>query len=215
MKLSRRAASILVLGSISALPLSAVAEVKSLSSSELTETYIKDSTIIVMPKKQQQASRQQTITSLSISPTDMSQSEIEEISHSQNHLKDTKTAFVLSDELMRNSSVDDAVALTTNPQPNILSFDEINAPPPISEILNDDRYAVPEGTQWARNYAGDQLGISMNGGANGDRYYTISIGNPVGINPIHIPEAIHEGPVDLVPREGGGFDLTIKLPDRN
>jgi hypothetical protein len=213
MKFSPRNASILILGTISALPLVVNAEVKSLSSSELTETYIQDSTIIVTPKKQTRTTQQKQVTNLTISPQDVSESELGEIEHSQNHMSGTRTAFELSDELMRNTAVNDAVALVTTPQPYVPSFDEINAPLPISEILNDDRFAVPEGDQWAQVYLGNaenglpDLGIAL----DGDQY-TMSFGNLPGINNIHIPESINEGPVELVPRPGGGFDLTITLP---
>lgn len=208
MKQMHIAAPILVLSTLTALPFTVLAEVKSLSSSELTETFIKDSTIIVTPKQQQNATRQQTITSLTISPHDLSESEIEDVKHSANHLKNVTTAISLSDDLMRNTAVQDAVVLATT-QLEIPSYDEINAPLPVAEILNDSRFAVPEGNEWARMYAGNELGISL----NGDKF-TFSIGNPVGVNDIHIPEAVHEGPVDIVPRAGGGFDVTITVPDR-
>ena len=202
------AAPLLALGTLTALPLSVLAEVKSLSSSELTETFIKDSTIIVTPK-QQKATRQQTVTSLTISPTDVSESEIEDIKQAEDHLNRANT---LSDEDMRNYRIKRpskyAISQETSPL-EIPSYDEINARLSTAEILEDSRFAVPEGDQWARMYAGNQLGI----GLNGDKF-TFSIGNPAGINEIRIPEAVHEGPVDIVPREGGGMDITITVPDR-
>lgn len=199
------AAPIIVLGTLSALPLSALAEVKSLTSSELTETFIKDSTIIVTPK-QQKATRQQTMTSLTISPYDLSETEIEDVKHNDRHLKNATTAVSLSDELLRDSAVKDAVALATNPL-EIPGYDEINAPLPIAEILEDSRFAVPEGDQWARMYAGNQLGI----GLNGDKF-TFSIGAPEGVGNISIPEAVHGDGIDIVPRAGGGVDVTVTVP---
>lgn len=199
------AAPILVLGTLTALPLSALAEVKSLTSSELTETFIKDSTIIVTPK-QQKATRQQTMTSLTISPYDLSETEIEDVKHSDRHLKNATTAVSLSDELLRDSAVKDAVALATNPL-EIPSYEEINPNIPIAEILGDSRFAVPEGDQWARMYAGNQLGISL----NGDKF-TFSIGAPEGVGNINIPEPVHGDGIDIVPRAGGGLDVTLTVP---
>ena len=51
-------------------PIASQAEVKSLSSSELTETYIKDSTIIVTPKKNKAKPSKKTYSSLTIAPVE-------------------------------------------------------------------------------------------------------------------------------------------------
>jgi hypothetical protein len=41
-----------------------------------------------------------------------------------------------------------------------------------------------------------------------------TIGNNLpGVDQIDVPEAINEGPVQLQPRAGGGFDLSIAVPD--
>lgn len=202
------AAPILALGTLTALPLSALAEVKSLSSSELTETFIKDSTIIVTPK-QQKATRQQTVTSLTISPTDVSESEIEEINHAEEHMKNADNSFALTEEDERYYKWKRGTKKGLNQGESELTipdYDTINAQPPIAEILDDSRFAVPEGDQWARMYAGNQLGVSMNG-----KEFTISIGNPAGVDPIRIPEAVQNDRVSIMPREGGGVDLTFKL----
>lgn len=208
------AAPILVLGTLTALPFSALAEVKSLSSSELTETFIKDSTIIVTPK-QQKATRQQTVTSLTISPTDVSESEIEVIKQAEDHMRNADNSFALSEEDERYYKWKRGTkkGLTQDGQEvdeiTIPDYDTINPQLPVAEILDDSRFAVPEGDQWARMYAGNQLGVAL----NGDKF-TFSIGNPTGVDPIRIPEAVHNDRVSIVPREGGGLDVTITLPDR-
>ena len=46
---------------------------------------------------------------------------------------------------------------------------------------------------------------------NGEKV-TFSIGNIPGNEKINLPNGINEGPIELIPREGGGFDLTIAIP---
>ena len=186
-----------------------VAEVTSLSSSELTETYIKDSTIIVTPKKQAET-QQKTYSSLTIAPIENTDQDISELENTQNHVSSTKTSTLLNDEILRNASVDSVFA----PElvVNIPSYQELITPP-MAEILDDPRYTVPEG-DFDYTYIGgansNELGISR----EGDKF-TFSIGNLPQINTIKLPEAINEGPLQIDPRPGGGFDLTINIPDRN
>tara|TARA_R110001592_G_scaffold137324_1_gene355222 strand:+ start:7426 stop:8058 length:633 start_codon:yes stop_codon:yes gene_type:complete len=190
------------------LPNISMAEVSSLSSSELTETYIKDSTIIVTPKKQSDT-QQKTYSSLTIAPIENSDQDISELHNSQNHVTGTETSVLLNDEILRNASVDSIFA----PElvVNIPTYQE-RITPPIAEILDDPRYAVPEGN-FDYTYVGgtnsNNLGISRQ-----DDQFTFSIGNLPGINDIHLPEAINEGPLQITPRDGGGFDLTINIPER-
>ncbi len=208
---SALAAPIFVLGSLIAFPSSVLAEVKSLTSSELTETFIRDSTIIVTPK-QQQATRQETVTSLTVSPSDVTQSELEEIKNAETHMDNADYAATLSDEELRNYkwkrgfknriNVDDL-----NDDLTIPDYDTINAPPSVADILEDPRFAVPEGDQWARMYAGSQLGIRRDGDT-----FTFSIGAPEGVGDIKIPEAVHGDGISIVPRDGGGLDVTLQIP---
>ena len=191
------------------IPGMSVAEVTSLSSSELTETYIKDSTIIVTPKKQAET-QQKTYSSLTIAPIENTDQDISELENTQNHVSSTRTSTLLNDEILRNASVDSVFA----PElvVNIPSYQELITPP-VAEILDDPRYAVPEG-DFDFTYIGgansNELGISR----EGDKF-TFSIGNLPQINTINLPEAINEGPLQIDPRPGGGFDLTINIPDRN
>ena len=62
---------------------------------------------------------------------------------------------------------------------------------------------------FTQTFLNDQLGIGFDG-----QNLNFSIGNPPGIDQIQIPEAINEGPITLTPRPGGGFDLSIKVPDQ-
>ncbi|MFT6906278.1 MAG: hypothetical protein ACJAS1_002943 [Oleiphilaceae bacterium] len=190
------------------LPSYGFAEVSSLSSSELTETYIRDSTIIITPKKQAD-SQQKTYSSLTIAPIENSDQDISELQNTQNHQSGKQTSVLLNDEILRNASIDSIFA----PElvVNIPTYQE-RITPPIAEILDDPRYTVPEG-DFKYNYIGgvnaNDLGISR----DGDQF-TFSIGNLPQINQINLPEAINEGPLQISPRDGGGFDLTINIPER-
>ncbi len=191
------------------LPGISFAEVTSLSSSELTETYIKDSTIIVTPKKQAET-QQKTYSSLTIAPIENTDQDITELQNSQNHLSGTETSKLLNDEILRNASVDSV--FVPELVVNIPTYEE-RITPPIAEILDDPRYTVPEG-DFDFTYIGgansNELGISRQGNE-----FTFSIGNLPQINPINLPEGINEGPLRIDPRPGGGFDLTINIPERN
>ena len=182
------------------------AEVKSLSSSELTETYIKDSTIIVTPKKKSSQTEQTTYSTLTISPVGNDELVIDQLKGTQDHLTGNETAFALSDELLRNASVESAIF-----PPEVVAIqsyqDSITLP--VAELLDDARYLVPEG-DFDLSYIGDNLGLSR----TGDQL-TFSIGNIPGIDQINLPQGINESPLQIVPRVGGGFDLTINIPRDN
>lgn len=201
-------AKLLLLSAI-LLPGISFAEVTSLSSSELTETYIKDSTIIVTPKKQAET-QQKTYSSLTIAPIENTDQDISELQNSENHLSGTETSTLLNDEILRNASVDSV--FVPELVVNIPSYQELITPP-VAEILDDPRYTVPKG-DFDYTYVGgansNELGISRNGDE-----FTFSIGNLPQIDTINLPHAIDEGPLRIDPRPGGGFDLTINIPDRN
>lgn len=199
--------SALLLCSACMLPSLSFAEVTSLSSSELTETYIKDSTIIVTPKKQAET-QQKTYSSLTIAPIENTDQDITELQNFQNHMDSTETATLLNDEILRNASVDSV--FVPELVVNIPSYQELITPP-IAEILDDPRYAVPSGN-FDYTYVGgansNDLGISREG-----NQFTFSIGNLPQIDTINLPQAIDEGPLQITPRDGGGFDLTINVPE--
>ena len=187
-------------------PFASQAEVKSLSSSELTETYIKDSTIIVTPKRNKQATKKKTYSSLTIAPVENNDQDIEELKHAQTHNIGTEATFVLSDESLREASI----ASTLSPEQAITvpSFREVTTVP-IAELYDAPRYTVPEG-DFDFSYVGNDLGLSRT-----DNQLTFSIGNLPGVQPINLPDGINEGPLQIVPRSDGGFDLTINIPQDN
>lgn len=198
----------LFLASTLLLPGIGFAEVTSLSSSELTETYIKDSTIIVTPKKQADT-QQKTYSSLTIAPIENSDQDINQLEHTQKHLSGTETSILLNDEILRNASVDSV--FVPDLVVNVPSYQELITPP-VAEILDDPRYTVPEG-DFDYKYVGGANSNELGIGREGDKF-TFSIGNLPQINTINLPQAIDEGPLKIDPRPGGGFDLTINIPER-
>jgi len=185
-------------------PIASQAEVKSLTSSELTETYIKDSTIIVTPKKKNaQQTTQKSYSSLTIAPVENNDLDLEELRRSQTHNTGTEVSFALSDELLRNASIEST--LSPDQSIHVPTYQEVTTVP-VAELLNDARYTVPEG-DFDFSYIGNDLGLSRT-----DNQLTFSIGNLPGIQPINLPEGVNDGPLQIVPRAGGGFDLTINIP---
>ena len=189
------------------LPLLASAEVKSLSSSELTDTYIKDSTIIITPKKQEIETSQKTYSSLTIAPVENIEQDLDILGHQQNHVDGTSSSVLLDEEMLRNA----AIASTTEIPIEVVipTYEEVNTRT-IEEVMGDARYAVPEGN-FDRTYIGgdgNDLGLSRQ-----DNQLTFSIGNLPQIGNIELPHGIDEGPLQIKPRVGGGFDLTINIPE--
>lgn len=178
------------------------AEVKSLSSSELTETYIEDSTIIITPKKQS-LSEQKTVSSVTIAPYEGEDTDSQLLIETEESQTGLANAVELDDELLRNSTVD--AAFLEQQQVDIPSYQELTTVP-VADLLEDERYRAPEG-DFDFSYIGDDLALSR----DSDKL-TFSIGNIPGIEQINIPEAVNEGPVQIQPREGGGFDLTFTVP---
>jgi len=200
---------VVIISSISTLhSASTLAEVKSLSSSELTDTYIKDSTIIITPKKKKTDTEQTTYSSLTIAPVENNDIAISDLKNVNTHSTVIKTAIELDDELLRNASIEQSLQASLGVE--IQTYQE-RITRPIAEILDDPRYIVPEGN-FEYTYIGgansNELGLSRT-----DQQLTFSIGNLPGINPIVLPNAIDEGPLQITPRETGGFDLTINIPD--
>jgi len=187
-------------------PFASQAEVKSLSSSELTETYIRDSTIIVTPRKNKQQTTKKTYSSLTIAPVQNNDLDIEELRRAQAHNTGTEVSFALSDDSLREASIEST--LSADQTVFVPTYQEVTTVP-IAELLDDPRYTVPEG-DFDFSYVGNDLGLSRT-----NDQLTFSIGNLPGVQPINLPQGINEGPLQIVPRADGGFDLTINIPQDN
>jgi hypothetical protein len=198
--------SIVVTGAVLLTSLTAVAGVKSMSSDEMTETFIKDTTIIVTPvqRDQSDASKKKALASLTITPGEAEKSEAEV----QYDFEENK------DETDRQLGA--AVANyeeQVGREMRLRELNEAQLPPPDVTLVYSERlepnipgFAIPEG-DFAFNFVGNQLGISRD-----DNQLTMSFGNLPGVGNIGLPRAVNEGPIQLAPRPGGGFDLVIDIP---
>ena len=182
--------------------------VQTLSSDELVDTFIKDSAIVVSPSGERQArtleeSRQRAIRAL-VMPGEpiVTEAEEEQMAWEQRNQRLDSLADaqqVARDEFIRRSAVTagDQVAAI---QPTI------DTRLPLEPIPGYGMPEIPEAP--FTKMANDQLGIAFDG-----ETLDFTIGNQPGINNIEVPHAIDEGPVQLQPRAGGGFDLSIAVPD--
>ncbi|WP_404362358.1 hypothetical protein [Marinobacter sp.] len=202
----RRNAMYLALASAMALP--AHAGVKALTSGEMVDTYVRDSAIIVVPREQQKPAeeRQRVIRSLTISPGEPVISESEEQAYldalRRYEEKGKDDALVDAEEefLRRAILLPQEELARAQPAANFI--------PEISPIIFGQQLQVPD-EPFTQTFLNDQLGIGFDG-----QNVNFSIGNPPGVGTIDMPRAINEGPIRLNPRPGGGFDLSIAVPDQ-
>lgn len=189
--------------------------VKSLTSDEMTETYIKDSTIIVTPAKRQAGEdndKQKKLATLTITPGEAEKTEAEQQvdfekvrSEVNSQVSSAVTFAEIEAEqqnLIRQQQIslapgaDASLYLPERPMPDIPGFREFIE----SGVLETDYNYTPlfGGTGIELQRSGDQL--------------IMGFGNLKGVDTIQMPQAISEGPIQLAPRPGGGFDLIIDIP---
>lgn len=187
------------------------AGVESLSSQEMVDTYIEDSAIIVVPRSEQKTAqqkkdeREQIIRSLTISPGEPIIEESEEQANAnifrRNRRESNKDALQNAEEQFIQRAL-----LFPQDQVNQIRAATVLTPRP-SPIIFGDQVQIPD-EPFTQNFLNDQLSLGFDG-----QNVNFSIGNLPGVDPIDVPQSINEGPVQLVPRPGGGFDLSIAVPD--
>ena len=184
------------------------AGVQTMSSDEMVETYVEDSAVIVVPRAQQKSDtdRDKIIRALTISPGEPVITEAEEEAYRealQRYLEDgRKDALTDAEEEFVRKAL-------------LLPIEELARVRPPADftprtlpLIFGQRPEIPD-EPFTQTFLNDQLGIGFDG-----QNLNFSIGNPPGIDRIQIPEAINEGPISLTPRPGGGFDMSIQVPDR-
>jgi hypothetical protein len=186
----------------------AMAGVQTMTSDEMVETYVQDSAVIVVPRDQQrnEADRQRIIRALTISPGEPVLSEAEEEAYRealQRYMEDGKSDALSSaeEEFLRRALLLPTEELARAQPP--ANFAET-----IPQLIFGQQPQIPD-EPFTQTFLNDQLGIGLDG-----QNLNFSIGNPPGIDRIDIPHGINEGPIQLTPRPGGGFDLSIQVPDR-
>ncbi|HET8849953.1 MAG TPA: hypothetical protein VFM78_08710 [Marinobacter sp.] len=183
-----------------------VAGVQTMTSDEMVDTYVEDSAVIIVPKDTRQAERQRVIRALTISPGEPVLTEAE------------KEAYRKARQRYLSEGNEDALADAEDEflrRALLLPVDELARAQPPAEFRPDvpllifgQQPQIPE-EPFTQTFLNDQLGIGFDG-----QNLNFSIGNPPGIDRIQVPEGINEGPINLTPRPGGGFDLSIQVPDR-
>ena len=204
-KLMRLASPLLPL-SLAIIASSAHAGVRSLTSDEMTETYIQDSTIIVTSAKRDvdDEKKAKAYATLTISPGEAAQTEaeeqveFEEFRDRQDQM--VEGAVAAAEEQARDATFALLEQNAILPPPEVSG---ITAPRPMPNIPG---FAVPEG-DFNYQFYGNQLGL----GKVNDQL-VMSFGNLPGIEDVNLPRAINEGPIQMTPRPGGGFDLIIDIP---
>jgi len=186
----------------------ALAGVQTMTSDEMVETYVRDSAVIVVPKDQQKsaADRQRIIRSLTISPGEPVLTEAEEEAYREalrRYQEEGKSDALenAEDEFLRRALLLPQEELARAQPPADFT-------PRIQPIIFGQQAQIPD-EPFNQTFLNDQLGIGFDG-----QNLNFSIGNPPGIDRIEVPHAINEGPVTLTPRPGGGFDLSIAVPDQ-
>lgn len=185
-----------------------MAGVQTLTSDEMVETYVKDSAVIVVPKDRQktEADRQRIIRSLTISPGEPVLTEAEEEAYREaleRFQREGKKGALESaeEEFLRRALLLPQEELARAQPPAEFT-------PTIPPIIFGQQAEIPD-EPFTQTFLNDQLGVGFDG-----QNLNFSIGNPPGIDNIQVPHGINEGPVTLTPRPGGGFDLSIAVPDR-
>ncbi|MEE3169163.1 MAG: hypothetical protein VX324_03450 [Pseudomonadota bacterium] len=191
-----------------AVSMPALAGVQALTSDEMVETYVKDSAVIIVPKEQRKsdADRQRILRSLTISPGEPVLTEAEEEAY-----RDALQRYVEagSKDALKNAEEEFLRRALLLPQDELARAQPpAEFTPTIPPIIFGQQAQIPE-EPFTQTFLNDQLGIGFDG-----QNLNFSIGNPPGIDRIQVPEAINEGPISLTPRPGGGFDLSIKVPDQ-
>ncbi|MFO8140457.1 MAG: hypothetical protein R6T87_00890 [Marinobacter sp.] len=184
-----------------------IAGVQAMTSDEMVDTYVQDSAVIVVPRDQQKSDtdRQRIIRALTISPGEPVLSEAEEEAYRealQRYADEGKSDALTSaeDEFLRRALLLPTDELARAQPPADFT-------PPLPQLIFGQQPQIPD-EPFTQTFLNDQLGIGFDG-----QNLNFTIGNPPGIDRIQIPEGINEGPINLTPRPGGGFDLSIQVPD--
>ncbi|GGE72575.1 hypothetical protein GCM10011533_26200 [Streptosporangium jomthongense] len=204
---ARLAAGIaLALAGSAALP--AIAGVQVMSSDEMVETYVKDSAVIVVPKENRktEADRKRIIRALTISPGEPVITEAEEEAYREASQRLTEEG---RSDALANAEEEFLRRALLLPQEELARAQPpAEFTPNIPPLIFGQQMQIPD-EPFTQTFLNDQLGIGFDG-----QNVNFSIGNPPGIDRIQLPQGINEGPITLTPRPGGGFDLSIQVPDQ-
>lgn len=207
-KAATRIAAAMTATLVTAASMPALAGVQAMTSDEMVETYVKDSAIIVIPResRKSEADRQRIIRALTISPGEPVITEAEEEAYRE--ALQRLTAEGKSDALANAEEEFLRRALLLPQEELARAQPPAEFTPTIPPLIFGQQMQIPD-EPFTQTFLNDQLGIAFDG-----QNLNFSIGSPPGINQINIPQGINEGPIRLTPRPGGGFDLSIAVPDQ-
>ncbi|MFT7339205.1 MAG: hypothetical protein ACI92B_002540 [Marinobacter maritimus] len=186
----------------------AVAGVQAMTPDEMVETYVKDSAVIIVPRegRKSEADRQRIIRALTISPGEPVVTEAEEEAYREALQRLTEEG---NSDALANAEEEFLRRALLLPQEELARAQPpAEFTPTIPPLIFGQQMQIPD-EPFTQTFLNDQLGIGFDG-----QNLNFSIGTPPGIDQINIPHGINEGPIRLTPRPGGGFDLSIQVPDQ-
>ncbi|TVP58183.1 MAG: hypothetical protein EA349_04925 [Halomonadaceae bacterium] len=194
--------------------------VRSLSADEMVDTFIQDSAIIVAPRtvphtsqpdtgetpdeSQVRAPSRQQVLHAIIRPGEplITEAEYMAVDESFRHRRmDSihEAQRMAEQEFMRQAArFPEGRAAGEQPQ--------LETRLPAQPLYGNSGIVIPD-APFQQTMFNDQLGLAFDG-----QTLQFSIGQPPGVSQIDLPHGISEGPIQLTPRPGGGFDLKIDLP---
>lgn len=186
----------------------AMSGVRTLSSDEMVDTYVEDSALILVhpDSEQQQRDRERILRTLTISPGEPVLTEAEEEAYREALARLEREGKLDALESAEEEFLRRALALQQDELARAQPIQDFN--PQIPPIIFGQQAQIPD-EPFTQNFLNNQLGINFDG-----ENLNFGIGSPPGISNIQVPRAINEGPINLTPRPGGGFDLSIKVPDQ-
>ncbi|MCK0164039.1 hypothetical protein MWU62_09090 [Marinobacter sp. S6332] len=197
-----------IAATLAAAAMPALGGVQTMTSDEMVDTYVKDSAVIVVPRegRKSEADRQRIIRALTISPGEPVVTEAEEEAYREGLQRLTEEGQ--SDALVSAEEEFLRRALLLPQEELARAQPPADFTPNLPPLIFGQQMQIPD-EPFTQSFLNDQLGIGFDG-----QNLNFSIGNPPGIDQIHLPQGINEGPIQLTPRPGGGFDLSIRVPDQ-
>lgn len=186
----------------------AMSGVRTLSSDEMVDTYVEDSALILVhpESEQQKQDKERILRTLTISPGEPVLTEAEEEAYREALARLDQQGKLDALESAEEEFLRRALALSQDDLARVQPPQDFT--PEIPTIIFGQQAQIPD-EPFTQNFLNNQLGINFDG-----ENLNFGIGSPPGIDNIQVPRAINEGPISLIPRPGGGFDLSIKVPDQ-
>jgi hypothetical protein len=187
---------------------SALAGVRTLSQDEMVDTYVQDSALILVhpDSPKQQAEREKILRTLTISPGEPVLTEAEEQAYREALARLEQEGKLDALESAEEEFLRRALTFSQDELAGLQPPQEFT--PQVPPIIFGQQAQIPD-EPFTQNFLNNQLGINYDG-----ENLNFGIGTPPGIDNIQVPRAINEGPISLTPRPGGGFDLSIKVPEQ-